>query len=77
MVLMDIRMQEMDGITALKKIRRTHKNLPVIIQSAYAYDDNREQAKKAGCSDFIEKPIHADILMDAIGKCMIKLKKIK
>lgn len=77
LVLMDIRMQEMDGITALKKIRRTHKNLPVIIQSAYAYDENREQAKKAGCSDFIEKPIHADILMDAIGKCMIKLKKIK
>lgn len=71
LVLMDIKMQEMDGITALKKIRRTHKKLPIIIQSAYAYDENRENAKKAGCTDFIEKPIHADILMDVIGKCMI------
>lgn len=70
LVLMDIKMHEMDGITALKKIRKTHKWLPVIIQSAYAYEENREQAKKAGCTDFIEKPIHVDLLMDAIEKCL-------
>lgn len=68
LVLMDIKMQEMDGLTALKKIRKTHKKLPVIIQTAYAYDENRELAQKAGCIGFIEKPIHADILMEAIGK---------
>lgn len=68
LVLMDIKMQEMDGLTALKKIRKTHKKLPVIIQTAYAYDENRELARKAGCADFIEKPIHADVLMEAIGK---------
>ena len=68
LVLMDIKMQEMDGITALKKIKKTHKKLPVIIQTAYAYDENREQAKKAGCVDFIEKPIKADILMKSIRK---------
>ena len=68
LILMDIKMQEMDGITALKKIRKTHKDLPVIIQSAYAYDENQEQAKRAGCTDFIEKPIHADVLMNVIEK---------
>lgn len=68
LVLMDIKMQEMDGLTALKKIRKNNKRLPVIIQTAYAYEENREMAKKAGCTDFIEKPIHTDILMQAVEK---------
>ena len=68
LVLMDIKMQEMDGLTALRKIKKVRKNLPVIIQTAYAYDENREQAKKAGCVDFIEKPIHAETLMEAIRR---------
>ena len=70
LVLMDIKMQEMDGLTALKKIRKTHKNIPVIIQTAYAYEENRDLAKKAGCTDFIEKPIHADVLMEAVEKSL-------
>lgn len=70
LVLMDIKMQEMDGLTALKKIRKIHKSLPVIVQTAYAYEENREMARRAGCVDFIEKPIHADVLMQAVEKCI-------
>ena len=49
---------------------KTHKNIPVIIQTAYAYEENRDLAKKAGCTDFIEKPIHADVLMEAVEKSL-------
>ena len=57
LVLIDIKMHEMDGITALTKIRKSFKKLPVIIQTAYAFDENRKLAKQAGASGFIAKPI--------------------
>lgn len=67
LVLMDIKMHEMDGITALVKIRKSFKHLPVIIQTAYAFDENRKLAKQAGASGFIVKPVSSDILLNAVG----------
>ena len=68
LVLMDIKMGEMDGITALKKIRKKHKNLPVIIQTAYAYEENQKQAKLAGASGFIAKPVKPGELLSVVNK---------
>lgn len=67
LVLMDIKMHEMDGITALVKIRKNFKHLPVIIQTAYAFDENRKLAKQAGASGFIVKPVNSDVLLGAVG----------
>ena len=67
-VLMDIKMYEMDGLTALRKIRKKHKKLPVVIQTAYAFDENRKQAEEAGANGFIAKPIRVEELMGVIGK---------
>ncbi len=68
LVLLDIKMHEMDGITALKKIRKTSKELPVIIQTAYAFDENRELAKQTGASGFIAKPIRSKELLNIISR---------
>lgn len=59
LILMDINLQGMDGITATQKIKGDArlKNIPVIALSAYAMQDYRDAALKAGCSDFITKPI--------------------
>ena len=67
-VLMDIKMYEMDGLTALRKIRKKNKKLPVVIQTAYAFDENRKQAEEAGANGFIAKPIRVEELMGVIGK---------
>lgn len=67
LILMDIKMQGMDGITALSKLRKTFKKLPVIIQTAYAIDENIRLAKQAGASGIISKPINRDILLNEIG----------
>lgn len=56
-VLMDIKMPVMDGIEALKEIRRHTTELPVIMQTAYAFDTDRRIAEEAGCSGFITKPV--------------------
>ena len=57
-VLMDIKMPVMDGIEALKEIRRHTTELPVIMQTAYAFDTDRRIAEEAGCNNgFITKPV--------------------
>lgn len=56
-ILMDIKMPVMDGIEALKEIRRHTTELPVIMQTAYAFDTDRRIAEEAGCNGFITKPV--------------------
>lgn len=69
-ILMDIKMPEMDGIEALTEIRKTHKDLPVLMQTAYAFDSDRELASKAGCNGFITKPINVAELRTEIQKVL-------
>ena len=56
-ILMDIKMPVMDGIEALKEIRLHTDSLPVIMQTAYAFDTDRRVAEEAGCNGFITKPV--------------------
>lgn len=68
LVLMDVKMPIMDGIEALKEIRKNFKDLPVIMQTAYAFEADKKIAAEAGCSDFISKPIMPNKLMQVIGR---------
>ncbi|WP_300798308.1 response regulator [uncultured Alistipes sp.] len=56
-VLLDINLPGMNGIEALREIRRHTADLPVIIQSAYAFDTDRRRAEEAGCNGFVTKPL--------------------
>lgn len=57
LVLMDIKMPEMDGYAATGKIREFNKEVIIIAQTAFALSGDREKAIDAGCNDFITKPI--------------------
>ena len=48
LILMDIKMPEMNGIDALKEIRKFDQDIPVIMQSAYAFENDMESARQAG-----------------------------
>lgn len=48
LILMDIKMPEMNGIDALKEIRKFDTEIPVIMQSAYAFENDMESARQAG-----------------------------
>ncbi|MDP3312433.1 response regulator [Lutibacter sp.] len=67
-VLMDIRLQEMDGLEATRKIREFNKNVTIIAQTAYAQSSDKVKAISAGCNDYISKPINQTELLNLIEK---------
>ena len=70
LVLMDIKMPEMDGYAATKSIKKIRKDIPVIAVTAYAEDKEKEESSKAGCDDYMAKPIEIDNLLPLIDKYM-------
>jgi two-component system chemotaxis response regulator CheY len=68
MVLMDVTMPEMDGLTALKTIREFDANAKVIMLTALGQEMVVLDAIKSGAKDFIVKPFEADRVMGAIKK---------
>ena len=69
---MDITLGGMDGITATQKLKSEEKlkDIPVIALSAYAMQDYRDAAIKAGCVDFITKPIDLKIFAEVLKKTL-------
>ncbi len=65
LVLMDMMMPEMDGITAIKEIRAQHQHakLPIIALTAKAMRDDRDRCIAAGANDYMAKPIDVDKLL--------------
>jgi PAS domain S-box-containing protein len=61
LILMDIQMPEMDGITATNELREMHKSMPPIVGlSANAFEGDREKYMKLGMDDYLTKPVTAD-----------------
>ncbi|MBN1145236.1 MAG: response regulator [Bacteroidales bacterium] len=67
LVLMDIKMPEMDGITAMLEIRKL-LDVPFIAQTAYALESERQQLLKIGFNDYISKPIRKETLIEKVIK---------
>lgn len=67
-VLMDLKMPEMDGFEATRIIRSRFPNLPIIAQTAYTFSDERKKAFEAGCNDYISKPISMNKLFEIINR---------
>ena len=61
-VLMDIRMPDMDGITALKGIKAYNPAVPVVIMTAYSAVESAVEALKSGAYDYLIKPLDFDVL---------------
>lgn len=71
-VLMDIKMPELDGYEATKKIREFNKDIIIFAQTAYALPGDREKAIAAGCNDYISKPYSQSELTGLIDKYILK-----
>ena len=68
LILMDIKIPNLDGLEATRIIRQLSAEVPIIAQSAYAYEHDRNAAEEAGCNDFISKPIAQEKLKEKIKK---------
>jgi len=70
LVLMDITMPELDGITSLKEIKKIDPQAKIIICSAMGQQPMVVDAIQAGAIDFIVKPFQADRVLEAIKKTL-------
>ena len=68
LVLMDIRMPIMNGLDATREIKGLRPELPIIAQTAYAMDGDRENSIAAGCDDYISKPINLKEFVELVAK---------
>jgi two-component system, cell cycle response regulator DivK len=68
LILMDIQLPDMNGLEVTKMIRQSEigNSIPIVALSSYAMTGDREKAVKAGCTDYIEKPIDPETFMDQI-----------
>jgi len=72
LILMDVRMPDMDGYSATKIIRKFNEDILIIAQTAFAMESDRLKAMEAGCNAYISKPIHEEELLITIRNLLKK-----
>ncbi|WP_159520540.1 response regulator [Sunxiuqinia indica] len=66
LVLMDLNMPEMDGFEATKIMKSIRPEVPIIAQSAFVLSGEEERSLKAGCNEFLSKPIRLNLLTEML-----------
>lgn len=67
LILMDLRMPVMSGYDAVIEIRKMNKDIPIIVQTAFAREEDREKIRETGCDNFIVKPVKKEALIDLMA----------
>lgn len=70
LVLLDISMPVMDGVTALKKILELDKTAVVVMLAAMGQDSNAKECMALGAKDFVVKPIRRDRMLETLEKAL-------
>ncbi|MEW6238960.1 MAG: response regulator [Candidatus Omnitrophota bacterium] len=73
MIISDLMMPEIDGLTLLDELRRRDIQIPVIIMTAYASVDRAIQAMKNGAADFVTKPLDLDYLLQIVKRVIERI----
>jgi hypothetical protein len=68
LIIMDIKMPVMDGYEATRIIKKIKPAVPIIAQTAFAFESDREKALSAGCDDYLSKPVKSGVLIAMIEK---------
>ena len=71
LILMDLRLPDMDGLALTRKIRKKDATIPVIAQTAYAMTEDRKKSIEAGCNDYLSKPTRAESLVEILYRYLI------
>jgi two-component system response regulator HydG len=74
LILMDVRMSNIDGIEALQRIKEFNPAIPIIIMTAYSSVDKAVEAMKLGAYDYLTKPLNFDELKITLERAMNHLK---
>ncbi len=75
-VIMDIKMPEMDGYEATRRIKKINNKVPVVSQSAYAMPGDIDKGLESGMDDYLIKPVKPKELLSILNKHLNKLSMI-
>ena len=70
LILMDVRMAQMNGIEALRRIKRYNPAIPILIMTAYSSVDSAVEALKAGAYDYLTKPLDFEVLKISLSRAL-------
>lgn len=73
-ILMDIKMPLMDGLQATRIIRTENQEIPIIIQTAYAFASDHRNAMESGATDVLVKPITLNLLRTCLSRFIPNVK---
>lgn len=76
LILMDIQMPVMDGLTATQIILSQTPNVPIVALTAHAMKEDEEKCRAAGFVGFLTKPIGADRLVEEVMKFLLQAKTL-
>ena len=74
-VLLDLRMPGMQGMEVLRRVKRDHPYVQVIILTGHGSEADRELAEELGAFDYLQKPVNIKQLVDVIKVACLKRKK--
>ncbi len=72
LILMDIQLPGMDGLTATRQLKAepTTRDIPVLVVTSYAMKGDEAKAFEAGCSGYVTKPIDKRLFLEAVAKAL-------
>jgi PAS domain S-box-containing protein len=71
LIIMDIKMPEMDGFEATREIRLLNQEVIILAVTTFSMPSDRENSIEAGCNDYMAKPIQPDVFLKMVKKYMI------
>ncbi|HEX3007506.1 MAG TPA: PAS domain S-box protein [Bacteroidales bacterium] len=72
LILLDIKIQEVDGYEIAKVIKRSHPDVPIVAQTAYALAEERKKILESRFDDYISKPINNNIMFNVLSRYLGK-----
>jgi DNA-binding NtrC family response regulator len=67
-MVLDLRMPGMGGMEVLRETRKTHPGIQVIMLTGHGSTGHQDEAMRLGAFDYLQKPVHIDLLMSKITK---------
>ncbi len=71
-ILSDINMPGMDGLSLLREVKQRRAELPVIMVTAYGDDERRRQAREYGAAEFVTKPVDFEGLKQQLRRLLVQ-----
>ncbi len=77
-IVLDVKMPEMDGIEVLKRIKKAYPNVEVVILTGHANEQDEQRARELGAFDYLKKPVDLEALLGRIrGAFKVRMSKLQ